>query len=115
MKNLHLPASCAFLSPEEQREILGGGEIKDAWNEFVDNLRMDDFFFNGGLISLSFTFIPTLLFGVVVSVYDYAGTVYNKVKSWFGVQDDTLTSLQNYTDEMRQKQQQQQQQQQQAG
>lgn len=105
MKNLHLPASYAALSEEEQRSVTGGGELKDAWNNFVENLHLDDFFFGGGLISFSISFVPILLFKVVATGFNAAEKVYNNIVSWFGFHDDTLDALQTYTDEMRQKQQ----------
>ena len=105
MKNLHLPASYAQIPEEEQRLVIGGGELQDAWNNFKDNLHLDDFFLGGGLISLSITFVPTLLFKVAVAGYNFLENVYNNISNWFGVRDDTLDALQNYTDGIRKKQQ----------
>ena len=50
MKKLPLPSSYAALSPEEQRAAFGGGEFGDAVGSFFDNLHLNDFFWNGGLI-----------------------------------------------------------------
>ncbi len=59
------------------------------------------------MISLSFTFVPMLLFNVVGSAYRLAENVYVKhlqpVRHFF--HDDTLSDLNRYTDEMRQKRQ----------
>ena len=82
-----------------------GGELADAWDRFTDQLRLDDFFFSGGILSLSFTFVPMLLFRVVGSAYRLAENVYVKLSNQFGFHDDTLSALQSYTDEMRQKRQ----------
>ena len=61
--------------------------------------------FSGGILSLSFTFVPMLLFRVVGSAYRFAENVYVKLSNQFGFHDDTLSALQSYTDEMRQKRQ----------
>ena len=60
MKKLQLPSSYAALSPEEQCAAFGGSEFGDAVGSFFDNLHFNDFFWNGGLISFSFTFVPKL-------------------------------------------------------
>ena len=101
MKELQMPSSYAAIPAEEQIQIGGGGELADAWNRFTDQLRLDDFFFSGGILSLSFT--PMLLFRVVGSAYRFAENVYVKLSNQFGYHDDTLSALQSYTDEMRQK------------
>ena len=64
MKNLQMPHSYISVSEEELRSISGGGPLGDALDLFFSNLRLDDLFFSGGLISLSFTFVPMLLFNV---------------------------------------------------
>ena len=61
MKNLQMPHSYISVSEEELRSISGGGPLGDALDLFFSNLRLDDLFFSGGLISLSFTFVPMLL------------------------------------------------------
>lgn len=104
MKELQMPSSYAAIPAEEQTQI-GGGELSDAWDRFTDQLRLDDFFFSGGILSLSFTFVPMLLFRVVGSAYRLAENVYVKLSNQFGFHDDTLSALQSYTDEMRQKRQ----------
>ena len=65
MKKLQLPSSYAALSPEEQCAAFGGSEFGDAVGSFFDNLHFNDFFWNGGLISFSFTFVPMLLFRMI--------------------------------------------------
>ena len=60
MKNLQMPHSYISVSEEELRSISGGGPLGDALDLFFSNLRLDDLFFCGGLISLSFTFVPML-------------------------------------------------------
>lgn len=62
MKKLQLPSSYAALSPEEQCAAFGGSEFGDAVGSFFDNLHFNDFFWNGGLISFSFTFVPSVTF-----------------------------------------------------
>ena len=46
-----------------------------------------------------------LLFRVVGYAYRLAENVYVKLSNQFGFHDDTLSALQSYTDEMRQKRQ----------
>ena len=105
MKELQMPASYGRIPEAEQFQIVGGGELADAWNDFTDRLRLDDLFFSGGVLSLSFSFVPMLLFHVFRSAYDFAENTYNNLVNWFGFHDDTLSALQSYTDEMRQKRQ----------
>lgn len=62
MKKLQLPASYAALSPEEQRTAFGGSEFGDAVGSFFDNLHFGDFFWEGGLLSFSFTFVAHAVF-----------------------------------------------------
>ena len=58
MKELQMPASYGRIPEAEQFQIVGGGELADAWNDFTDRLRLDDLFFSGGVLSLSFSFVP---------------------------------------------------------
>lgn len=74
MENLRMPASYATLPEEELPEIFGGGELGDALDSFTDNLHLDDFFFQGGILSISISFVPLLLFNVVVSGYRFVET-----------------------------------------
>ena len=46
-----------------------------------------------------------LLFHVFRSAYNFAENTYNNLVNWFGFHDDTLSALQRYTDDMRQKRQ----------
>ena len=55
MKNLQMPHSYASVPEEELYSISGGGPLGDALDLFFNNLRLDDIFFGGGLISFSFT------------------------------------------------------------
>lgn len=103
MKNLQMPHSYISVSEEEQRSISGGGPLGDALDLFFNNLRLDDLFFSGGLISLSFTFVPMLLFNVVRTGYRVAEKLYDSFVARTGRSDETLNALQNYTDAMRQK------------
>ena len=105
MKNLQMPHSYASVPEEELYSISGGGPLGDALDLFFSNLRLDDLFFSGGLISLSFTFVPMLLFNVIRTGYRAAETIYNKLSARYGYQDETLTAFQQYTDEMRNKHQ----------
>ena len=84
MKNLQLPSSYAMISEEEQRSVCGGGELRDALDDFFQNMHLDDFFFGSGLISFSFTFVPMLLFKVVKTSFDVAKSIYDDLSSLFG-------------------------------
>lgn len=77
MKDLQMPHSCTVIPDTEQSCISGGGPLGDALDVFFGNLRLDDFFFNGGLISLSFTFVPTLLFNVAKTGFNVVMDLYN--------------------------------------
>ena len=79
MKNLQMPHSYISVSEEELRSISGGGPLGDALDLFFSNLRLDDLFFSGGLISLSFTFVPMLLFTAVKNTVSFAYRIYNKL------------------------------------
>ena len=97
MKELQMPASYGRIPEAEQFQIVGGGELADAWSDFTRR--------RGGVLSLSFSFVPMLLFHVFRSAYDFAENTYNNLVNWFGFHDDTLSALQSYTDDMRQKRQ----------
>lgn len=105
MKTLHYPARYAALTEEEKRNANGGGELRDAWDSFTEQLRLDDVFFGGGLISLSITFIPTLLFNVAVAGYNFASNLYTGIRKTLGIRDDTLDAVQSYTEDIRNKKQ----------
>lgn len=79
MKKLQLPSSYAALSEEEQRAVSGGGELKTSLDEFFGSLSLHDFTMGGGLISLSITFVPMLLFSAVKNTVKFAFSVYNKL------------------------------------
>lgn len=103
MNKMQLPSSYAAIPEEEQVRISGGGELSDAWKEFTEQLHLDDLFFNGGVISLSFSFVPTLLLHVGIAGYRFVENIYNNISNWFGFHDDTFSALQDYTEDMRQK------------
>ena len=65
MKRIQMPSSYAVVPDGEKALLGGGGAFRDAWTSFTDHLRFTDFFFRGGLLSLSISFIPKLLFNVV--------------------------------------------------
>lgn len=58
-----------------------------------------------GILSISISFVPLLLFNVVVSGYRFVENIYKNLSNWFGYHDDTFSAVSNFTDEMRQKQQ----------
>lgn len=83
MKNLQMPHSYISVSEEELRSISGGGPLGDALDLFFSNLRLDDLFFSGGLISLSFTFVPMLLFNVVKTGFNFVVSAYDTIADLF--------------------------------
>ena len=83
MKELQLPHACTFVSEEELYSISGGGPLGDALDLFFSNLRLDDFFFGGGLISFSFTFVPLLLFNVVKTGFNFVVGAYDTISDLF--------------------------------
>lgn len=83
MKNLQMPRSYISVSEEELRSISGGGPLGDALDLFFSNLRLDDLFFSGGLISLSFTFVPMLLFNVVKTGFNFVVSAYDTIADLF--------------------------------
>ena len=46
-----------------------------------------------------------LLFRVGVAGYNFLENIYSNISNWFGYRDETLSELQAYTDDMRQKRQ----------
>ena len=78
MKDLQMPHSYAAIPEQEQYSLSGGGPLTDALDAFFGNLRLDDFFFSGGLLSFSFTFVPMLLFNVAKSAFNFGMDLYNR-------------------------------------
>ena len=76
MKRIQMPSSYAVVTEEEKELLGGGGAFRDAWDSFTDHLRLNDFFFRGGLLSLSISFIPMLLFNVVKAGFHVAENVH---------------------------------------
>ena len=88
MKDLHLPHSYASIPENEQRLVTGGGPLGDALDLFFGSARLDDFFFGGGLISFSFSFVPLLLFNVVKTALDVGIDLYNNFSGMFHFSDE---------------------------
>lgn len=88
MKKLQMPSSYAELSAQEQYAVCGGGELGDALGSFFDNMHLDDFFYGGGLISFSFTFVPMLLFNVVKAGISVGVAIYRDLSKLFGYTND---------------------------
>lgn len=103
MKKLQMPSSYAALSAEEQRTVCGGGELGDAIGSFFDNLHIDDFFFGGGLISFSFTFVPMLLFNMVKLGIRTGITIYEQLTRLLGLTTEAASSAAHYADSAQQK------------
>lgn len=95
MKKLQLPSSYAALSPEEQCAAFGGSEFGDAVGSFFDNLHFNDFFWNGGLISFSFTFVPMLLFRVIKTGVQTGIKLSQQIGRLLGItREATVTAIQ---------------------
>lgn len=83
MKDLQMPHSYAAISENEQSCISGGGPLGDALDMFFNNLRLDDLFFGGGLISFSISFVPMLLFNVAKVGFDVTMDLYDRFSNLF--------------------------------
>ena len=103
MKKLQMPSSYAALSTEEQRAVCGGSELGDAVGSFFNNLHIDDFFYGGGLISFSFTFVPMLLFNMVKLGIQTGITLSNQISRLLGLTSTAATSALRYADDTQQK------------
>ena len=103
MKKLQLPASYAALSPEEQRTAFGGSEFGDAVGSFFDNLHFGDFFWEGGLLSFSFTFVPMLLFRMIKLGIQTGIKLYQQLTRLIGVTRETTTTAVQYLDNAQQR------------
>ena len=66
MRNLRMPAHYAEIDQTEQRVISGG----DAIGAFLDSLHLTDFYRGSSVFSITFTFVPALLFTAVRTIYD---------------------------------------------
>ncbi len=97
MKQLQMPSSYAFIPEDELYSITGGGEFADALSSFFDNLHLNALSFGHGLLSFSFTFVPTLLFKVVKTGVVTVFNIYNALSDRFGFSDDTVDRVQQFT------------------
>ena len=99
MKNLQMPYSYISVSEEELRSISGGGPLGDAFDLSFSNLRLDDLFFSGGLISLSFTFVPMLLFNVVKTGFNFVVSAYDTIADLFHFSHEEREMVQYISDQ----------------
>ena len=97
MKRIQMPSSYAVVTDGEKALLGGGGAFRDAWTSFTDHLRFTDFFFRGGLLSLSISFIPKLLFNVVKAGFHAAVNVHTFL---FGGPSKAATDIENYRNDM---------------
>lgn len=103
MKKLQLPSSYAALSPEEQFAAFGGSEFGDAVGSFFDNLHFNDFFWNGGLISFSFTFVPMLLFRVIKTGVQTGIKLSQQIGRLLGITREATVTAVQYLDSTQQR------------
>ena len=103
MKKLQLPSSYAALSPEEQCAAFGGSEFGDAVGSFFDNLHFNDFFWNGGLISFSFTFVPMLLFHMIKVGVQTGIKISQQLGRLLGITRETAVTAAQYLDNTQQR------------
>ena len=103
MKKLQLPSSYAALSPEEQCAAFGGGEFRDAVGSFFDNLHFNDFFWDGGLISFSFTFVPMLLFRMIKVGVQTGIKISQQLGRLLGITRETAVTAVQYLDHAQQR------------
>ena len=100
MKKLQLPSSYAALSPEEQRAAFGGSEFGDAVGSFFDNLHLNDFFWNGGLISFSFTL---LLFRMIKTGVQTGIKLSQQIGRLLGITREATVTAVQYLDSAQQR------------
>lgn len=103
MKKLQLPSSYAALSPEEQFAAFGGSEFGDAVGSFFDNLQFNDFFWNGGLFSFSFTFVPMLLFRVIKTGVQTGIKLSQQIGRLLGITREATVTAVQYLDNTQQR------------
>ena len=103
MKKLQLPSSYAALSPEEQCAAVGGSEFGDAVGSFFDNLHFNDFFWNGGLISFSFTFVPMLLFRMIKTGVQTGIKISQQLGRLLGITREATVTAVQYLDSTQQR------------
>ena len=103
MKNLQMPHSYISVSEEELRSISGGGPLGDALDLFFSNLRLDDLFFSGGLISLSFTFVPMLLFRVIKTGVQTGIKLSQQIGRLLGITREATVTAVQYLDNTQQR------------
>ena len=99
MKSIRMPSSYAMVTEEEKSQLSGGGPFRDAWNSFTDQLHFSDFFFGGGLLTVSISFVPNLLFNVVKTGFNIVRSISDGISSLFGF-NNVAEDIQNYTDSM---------------
>ena len=99
MKSIQMPSSYVRITEEESAHLGGGGPFRDAWDSFADQLHFSDFFFGGGLLTVSISFVPTLLFNVVKAGFNFVRGISDGVSSLFGL-NNVAKDIQNYTDSM---------------
>lgn len=97
MKRIQMPSSYAVVPDGEKFLLGGGGAFRDAWTSFTDHLRFTDFFFRGGLLSLSISFIPKLLFNVVKAGFNAVEGLHT---FFFGGPSKAAEDLQTYKNDM---------------
>lgn len=103
MKKLQLPSSYAALSPEEQFAAFGGSEFGDAVGSFFDNLHFNDFFWNGGLFSFSFTFVPMLLFRMIKTGVQTGIKLSQQIGRLLGITREATATAVQYLDNTQQR------------
>ncbi len=103
MKKLQLPSSYAALSPEEQCVAFGGSEFGDAVGSFFDNLHFNDFFWNGGLFSFSFTFVPMLLFRMIKTGVQTGIKLSQQIGRLLGITREATVTAVQYLDNTQQR------------
>ncbi len=81
----------------------GGSEFGDAVGSFFDNLHFNDFFWNGGLISFSFTFVPMLLFRVIKTGVQTGIKLSQQIGRLLGITREATVTAVQYLDSTQQR------------
>lgn len=105
MKNLQMPHSYASVPEEELYSISGGGPLGRCAGSFLQQPASGDFFFSGGLISFSFTFVPLLLFNVVKTGFNFVVGAYDTLSNLFHFSREEKEMVEYLSDQQQRKQQ----------
>lgn len=77
--------------------------IRRCCRQLFDNLHFNDFFWNGGLISFSFTFVPMLLFRVIKTGVQTGIKLSQQIGRLLGITREATVTAVQYLDNTQQR------------